>query len=707
MSPIPFLDDLVREYLLFRGFVNTLKLFDADVKAEKDKGLRSDKVVEQILSLISTHDLQGLRDLWQHLNSRLFRRLDPIQTGAVGRLEAGVLKLYVVNCVQNKNPEKVKEFFEKMSPELQGQADWKEWFAIPFLPNPESNPTFINYFSRHWQDTLMLTLHNFLAIVFASLPPPKLADYHATSSKIKRLREENDAMRQTLLKHHYDKVEKLPPLDIPRPTDVMDDFYIIASHELHTSNTAATENHAKGLKGFLRNFTGSSSTPLGTSVGSNTSAASKAEKSRSSSRSRTPRNPQENTGTPRNSQEPNRHAPVKRVSVSKMTSNLSSSLCGSTKNLAELDSSGENVKSKGDQRLAYLLLGQEEYDEHHSEVTQCRFSHSGTTIASSDVDGVVKVWSASPGPPHTYATFVSQSGISALDWFPNSDRKFIYGTMTGNVRICDKDERKAACDFNLNENSANSFVNQIVCSSTGNLCAIAHTCESADSLMVYDIKASKPIEVNLTQSLNKGLGTNSTVTSCVFNHNAQMIITGNTDGKVRIFDLRKRDCISSWSLKGATSDTASSILTLQMSSDETSIYTLSSDGQFSAWSFIQTSQKLFEVQLNDPYFSSDSYPRAAWGKQFAFAGDGRHLLVCSSNGGVIYEMDDSDMTSFYGEQSSSNAAIQQNSNLVKVLGLKGHKRHATCTDWSASNDCGPCVTAGFDGQIRISTLLSQ
>ena len=30
----------------------------------------------------------------------------------------------------------------------------------------------------------------------------------------------------------------------------MDDFYIIASHELHASNTAATENHAKGLKGI-------------------------------------------------------------------------------------------------------------------------------------------------------------------------------------------------------------------------------------------------------------------------------------------------------------------------------------------------------------------------------------------------------------------------------------------------------------------------
>ena len=113
------------------------------------------------------------------------------------------------------------------------------------------------------------------------------------------------------------------------------------------------------IVGFLRNFTGQSSTPLaGTSIGSNTSAASKTEKSRSSSRSRTPKNPQENPGPSRNPQELPRHAPVKRVSVSKMTSNLSSSLCGSMKNLSELDlTGGESVKNKGDQRLAYLLLG--------------------------------------------------------------------------------------------------------------------------------------------------------------------------------------------------------------------------------------------------------------------------------------------------------------------------------------------------------------
>ena len=266
--------------------------------------------------------------------------------------------------------------------------------------------------------------------------------------------------------------------------------------------------------------------------------------------------------------------------------------------------------------------------------------------------------------------------------------------MNGIVRICDIDERKFAhefcCTTNVEGKNTNNepvhFVKQISCSNNG-ICAIASSelrGGSADNnfhgghgkLMLYDLKSTKTIENDLTtcinnassaDNLNSTTGGNS-VTTCVFNHNAQMIITGNTDGKVRIFDLRKRDCISSWSL----TDQTVPILTLQMSTDETCIYALSSGGQFSAWSFIQTSQKIFDTNLEDPYFSSELYPRAAWGKQFSIAGDGKHILTCSTAGGVIYEV---------VEDSSSGEK-----KLEKVLGLKGHRRHATCTDWSNSTD---------------------
>lgn len=40
MAHIQHLDDLVREYLLFKGFTITLKSFDAELKVDKDRGFR-------------------------------------------------------------------------------------------------------------------------------------------------------------------------------------------------------------------------------------------------------------------------------------------------------------------------------------------------------------------------------------------------------------------------------------------------------------------------------------------------------------------------------------------------------------------------------------------------------------------------------------------------------------------------------------------
>lgn len=50
---------------------------------------------------------------------RIFKRLDPAQNGSALRMESGILKLYLVNCVQTKRQEKIKEFFDKMALELQ------------------------------------------------------------------------------------------------------------------------------------------------------------------------------------------------------------------------------------------------------------------------------------------------------------------------------------------------------------------------------------------------------------------------------------------------------------------------------------------------------------------------------------------------------------------------------------------------------------
>lgn len=76
MAHIQFVDELVREYLLFRGFTATVKAFDNDLKADKDKGFRVDKIVEQIQHYINVSDLSGLKEYWAHLDSLVFSKLE-------------------------------------------------------------------------------------------------------------------------------------------------------------------------------------------------------------------------------------------------------------------------------------------------------------------------------------------------------------------------------------------------------------------------------------------------------------------------------------------------------------------------------------------------------------------------------------------------------------------------------------------------------
>lgn len=38
--------------------------------------------------------------------------------------------------------------------------------VLPYIKNPEENPTFAFQCTKQWQDSLLISLHNFLASVF-------------------------------------------------------------------------------------------------------------------------------------------------------------------------------------------------------------------------------------------------------------------------------------------------------------------------------------------------------------------------------------------------------------------------------------------------------------------------------------------------------------------------------------------------------------
>lgn len=76
MAHVQHMDDLIKEYLLFRGFTATVKVFEADLKVDKEKGFRVDKIIDQILHIINIYDLNSLRELWSHLDVHMFSKLE-------------------------------------------------------------------------------------------------------------------------------------------------------------------------------------------------------------------------------------------------------------------------------------------------------------------------------------------------------------------------------------------------------------------------------------------------------------------------------------------------------------------------------------------------------------------------------------------------------------------------------------------------------
>lgn len=148
--------------------------------------------MDHLTTCIISLDLIGLRETWAHLEQRIFCRLEHSFSNAARKLETALFRMYVVTCIKENRPDKLNEFFEKMMPELHALPEWKDWFgkrlwiilslkekhsfieiyillALPFLKAVEENPTFHMYFTRQWQDTMLLSLQNFLSVVFQSM----------------------------------------------------------------------------------------------------------------------------------------------------------------------------------------------------------------------------------------------------------------------------------------------------------------------------------------------------------------------------------------------------------------------------------------------------------------------------------------------------------------------------------------------------------
>ncbi|KAH8051755.1 hypothetical protein JL722_10585 [Aureococcus anophagefferens] len=208
-------DDMVLEYIAFRGFTETFRSFSlarADDRANRGS-FDARFAVDALLRPARDLDALGLLDAWDFLEARFFGNLDAELAAHVGGLRCGVYRLFCVTAVRDGQRHSATALLAELAratPRTRGAATgarcrpgddggdralwflddgddgagaaadarggaadarngsrWREWFAMPHLPEPHKDPLFAVYFTQKWRDAFVGSLRNFLATVFA------------------------------------------------------------------------------------------------------------------------------------------------------------------------------------------------------------------------------------------------------------------------------------------------------------------------------------------------------------------------------------------------------------------------------------------------------------------------------------------------------------------------------------------------------------
>jgi hypothetical protein len=140
MNAIEAIDELVREYLVFRGCLGAARALEVEVKADRDRGFQAERLVEQLFASVSAYDLPAVTDLWAHLDTRFFSRLEDPHLRTVKRLELCLLRYYLVNAAQHGRRDKIVEFFDTLGSDAVDSDDWAPWFCKTRAPPPPPPP---------------------------------------------------------------------------------------------------------------------------------------------------------------------------------------------------------------------------------------------------------------------------------------------------------------------------------------------------------------------------------------------------------------------------------------------------------------------------------------------------------------------------------------------------------------------------------------
>ncbi|KAI9124232.1 hypothetical protein K1719_005532 [Acacia pycnantha] len=562
MENMQYAEELVREFLIFKGFTNTLQTYETELRTDIGKGFQVDKIMDLIFSVyipkFQAEKLYGLLSFFkQYLSSS---SSEAVLIGTLSKLEASILRYYIVHALRVGRSDQVVDFFAMRGRELLERShDWTPWFAIPYIKNPHLDPEFHIYFSKEWFEAMRLSVGNFF--------------YTNIHSKALLEEKEEQLIQLRSMEGSNDSSSILREEGIYTLKDTPDVCTTINPQLSQTEfSQDSVDGPSKNHSEFISSYYGDDST----------------------------------------------------LQLGDLLEN------GKTGDASQNVHDGPHIENGEDVYVEedfpeVKVEHQETFLGHTSPISRCRFSASGNNIASASLDGTVRIWTYdSSTPASRNATIYCGTEILSLDWENKSDRLLLIGTSDACIKAWNVDAKRVVCDLNTTKTFPSvldvkcSPVEPIFVSAAASGGGVSNNLDNLGfaSLTVWNMKTWKAMTV-------LPLGEDPpAITSLCFNHNGKILAASAIDGMIHMFDMSCGLQITGWPAHD------SSISSILFGPDETSIFSLGSDGKIFEWSLQNQGQILWSRNCSRLRYPGDlKYCRHEMALDFS----GKRLLVTSGS----------------------------------------------------------------------------
>ncbi|KAH9646748.1 WD repeat-containing protein 91-like protein [Citrus sinensis] len=385
-----YAEELVREFLVFRGFTNTLQAFEKELSTDIGKGFQVDKILNLIFSVYITNfqaeKLVGLLSFFKQCVSSS----ETVLTATLAKLEISILRYYIVHALQSGRKDKVVEFFGTNGNDLllRGQ-DWTSWFGgLPALLKISSEKNTVKHLKKDIKQ-LNMKLSQLQALL------------EEKEAQLSRLKNNSETIK-------YANIGRTKNSTLA--SGVNEESLLLSTNSSEACATTATHM---------------GSAEMGQTWASSRPALSRFATNMSGNDSISPSKLE-----------------FEDVGAGDIIQMFNDGLY--TEN--GRDAQGEEDFPEVKVDFLETFLG------HTSPISCCRFSSSGNNIASASVDGTVRIWTYdSSTPASRNATIYCGTEIMSLEWECKSDRLLLIGTADGGIKAWNVDAKRVVCDLNTTD----------------------------------------------------------------------------------------------------------------------------------------------------------------------------------------------------------------------------------------------------------------